>query len=141
MMAVKAAEGMRIPAIAALATSLVLGCGPSTVAWGDFQSRVLDGMDRYEEASDLSDPALLPYFIEEQKWAEGIKAEACYDPALRVYRHYLDQMAAAYGAVGGVPLSAVPLDRLQTARDALKQALDQYDRLQAAMLLATSACN
>jgi hypothetical protein len=131
---------MRKIAIVTLICLSLLGCGSSVTKWGDFQSRVLDTMDRYKK-SELGDADLLRYLHEEQKWAQSITAEACYDPALRADRDFLDALIKANSKIPvGVPLDQVSLTDLTAARDALKDAISESDRLSALMLLATGAC-
>lgn len=115
-------------------------CGASTTPWADFQSRVLDVQERYRD-TDISDATMLAYLQEQGRWADGVKADACYDPALRAFRAFLDDTTAAYTAIGGRPLSDVPIADLETARDELTQAITSDGALTAAMASARDICN
>lgn len=133
---------MRSMVVAIALAVLAAGCGGSSqTEWGTFQSRVLDGEDRFEEGLGFEDPTLLSFLEEERTWAQGITAEACYDPALRAYRDLIDEMVAAYAVnPSALPISELSLEQLTTARDALERAIAQYDRLNAAMARASTAC-
>ena len=124
-----------------LAAVAAIGCGPSSPSWGEFQSRVLDAMDRYKASSGFEDASFLPFVQGEQEWANGIKALACYDPALRAYRGFTGDLVTAYSKIpADKTLNEVPLADLQAARDALASGLDAYDTLSGDMILATTAC-
>jgi hypothetical protein len=128
--------------LALLLGVIVAACGTATTPWADFQSRVLDVQERFgDSGSDITNATMLSYLNEQKVWAEAVKADACYDPALREYRSFLDDAVAAYAAINGRALSDVPIEDLQTAQGALTEAIEGDSRLTLAMTSARDICN
>lgn len=127
--------------VLAVALAACSGSAPSPVPWGDFQSRVLDVQDRYKATPDITDDSIVTFLDEQRTWAAGVTADACYDPALRAFRSYLDDLHTAYSKIAGRELSTVPLADLQASRDALESAKSSVVQLDQAMVVATDVCN
>lgn len=132
---------MKVPLVAvALMVAACGGASPSPAPWGEFQSRVLDAMEQ-NRGKDVGDTATLEFFREQQAWAKGVTADPCYDPALRAYRAWLEDMILAFSIVSGRDLDDVPVEELQAALAAMEESVENDKRLSAAMTAATDVCN
>lgn len=84
---------------------------------------------------------MLSFLNEQKTWADSIKAEACYDPALRQFRSFLDDAVEAYAAVNGRALADVPTEDLLKAQQSLKEAIAGDAQLTVEMASARDICS
>lgn len=131
----------------AFASLLVIaGCGAALgqVDWTEFQTHVLDTMDGVEGdyTEGMRNVDFQSSMKDESAWAASVKANPCFEPALRAYREYVSAVIAVGEAwPAGLDIDDMSLQQLTDSRDALQSALDEYDRLEKAFELATGACS